>query len=112
MRTENINVKFTMSFPVDKPDRNNVIYTKNCVFNAFKQSLEDIPIIFRGNNIDDGDTPIGVVKDSKLIEYDEENQVARIEIDGEIFFGGTECMVDVKNGIVNSMKITGIGISV
>ena len=112
MRTENINVKFTMSFPVDKPDRNGVIYTKNCVFNAFKQSLKDIPIVFRGNNLEDSGTPIGSVKDSKLIEYDEENQVAKIEIDGEIFFSGTECIVDIKNNIVNSMKITSFGISV
>lgn len=111
MRTENIDVKFTMSFPVDKPDRNNVIYTKDCVFNAFKQSLKDIPIVFRGNNIKDGCTPIGIVNDSKLIEYDEKNQVAKIEIDGKIRFGGTECIVDIENNIVNSMKITGLGIS-
>lgn len=111
MRTENIDVKLKMSFPVDKPDGNGVIYTKDCVFNAFKQSLEDIPIVFKGNNLEDGGTPIGVIKDSKLIEYDEEDQVAKIEIDGEIFFGGAECIVDIENNIVNSMKITGLGIS-
>lgn len=28
MRTENINVKFTISFPIDTPDKNGVMYTE------------------------------------------------------------------------------------
>ena len=113
MRTENIDIKFTMSLPVSKPNENNIIYTKDCVFNTFKQPLKDIPIVFLGNDPDGSDITIGVVKDSKIIEYDKENQVVKIEIDGEIFFGGiVQCIADVEFGIVNSMKITGFGISV
>ena len=40
MRTESIDVKFVMSFPVDKEDKNGVIYTKDAVFKAFDKSLK------------------------------------------------------------------------
>ena len=36
MRTENIKVTFKIPIPVDKPDLNGVIYSKEAIRNAYK----------------------------------------------------------------------------
>lgn len=43
MRTENIEVTFKIPIPVDKPDLNGVIYSKEAIRNAYK-NVKNIPI--------------------------------------------------------------------
>ena len=43
MRTENIKVTFKIPIPVDTPDLNGVIYSKEVIRNAYK-NVKDIPI--------------------------------------------------------------------
>lgn len=65
MRTENIKVTFKIPIPVDKPDLNGVIYSKEAIRNAYK-NIKDIPIEMPNN---DGEFfPIGVAQEVELIE--------------------------------------------
>ena len=43
MRTENIKVTFKIPIPVDKPDLNGVIYSKEAIRNAYK-NVKNVPI--------------------------------------------------------------------
>ena len=43
MRTENIEVTFKIPIPVDKPDLNGVVYSKEAIRNAYK-NVKNIPI--------------------------------------------------------------------
>ena len=43
MRTENIKVTFKIPIPVDKPDLNGFIYSKEAIRNAYK-NIKNIPI--------------------------------------------------------------------
>ena len=43
MRSENIEVTFKIPIPVDKPDLNGVIYSKDAIKNAYK-NVKNVPI--------------------------------------------------------------------
>ena len=59
MRAENIKVTFKIPIPVDKPDLNGVIYSKEAIRNAYK-NVKDIPIEMPNN---DGQFfPIGIAQ--------------------------------------------------
>lgn len=65
MRTENIKVTFKIPIPVDKPDLNGFIYSKEAIRNAYK-NIKNIPIEIPNN---DGEfLPIGVAQEVELIE--------------------------------------------
>ena len=49
MRTENIEVTFKIPIPVDKPDLNGVIYSKEAIRNAYK-NVKNIPIEMPNND--------------------------------------------------------------
>lgn len=109
MRTENIEVKITIPIPYDKPDKNGNIYTKEAVEKAANNLRKNLPIIFRDES---EEKVIGTtIGDSHIATWDFENQVCKLIVDGEVFFGGTECTVDIKDGIITDFTITGIGLS-
>ena len=55
---------------------------------------------------------VGTTKDDSLITtWDYENQVCNLTVDGEVFFGGTECIADIDNGKIVNFEIVGIGLS-
>ena len=55
---------------------------------------------------------VGTTKDDSLIAtWDFENQVCKLTVDGEIFFGGIEGIVTANNGKIVDFKIVGIGLS-
>lgn len=109
MRTENIKVKITIPIPYDKPDKNGNIYTKEAVEKAVNNLRKNLPIIFRDES---EEKVIGATTgDSHIATWDFENQVCKLTADGEVFFGGTECTVDIKDGIITDFTITGIGLS-
>ena len=105
MRTENIEVTFKIPIPVDEPDLNGVIYSKEAIRNAYK-NIKDIPIEIPNN---DGQFfPIGVAQDIKLIE--DENGVYITGV-GLIWHGGTDESAEIKDGKVTSFKVNCIGIA-
>lgn len=105
MRSENIKVTFKIPIPVDKPDLNGFIYSKEAIRNAYK-NIKNIPIEIPNN---DGEfLPIGVAQEVELIEDEDSMYVTGV---GLIWHGGTDESVEIKVGKVTSFKVNGIGIA-
>lgn len=105
MRCDNINVTYKMQIPIDKPDGNGNIYTKESAIKAFS-NLKNKPI----SQYDDKGRSfvIGVVEDSK-VEFDEqENEQANVWIDGIIFHDGTNESVEIEDGKIVSFDIKNV----
>lgn len=109
MRTNNIKVTMTIPIPYDQPDNNGDIYTKEAVEKAVNNLHKYLPIIFRGES---EEKVIGTITgDSHIATWDFENQVCNLTVNGEVFFGGTECIADIDNGKIVDFEIVGIGLS-
>ena len=105
MRTENIKVTFKIPIPIDKPDLNGVIYSREAIRSAYK-NVKDIPIEIPNSN---GQFfPIGVAQEVELIE--DKNGMHIIGI-GLVWHGGTEESVEIVDGKVTSFKVNGIVIA-
>ena len=105
MRTENIEVTFKIPIPVDKPDLNGVIYSKEAIRNAYK-NVKDVPIEMPNN---DGEFfHIGVAQEVELIEDRNGMYITGV---GLVWHGGTEESVEIKDGKVTGFKVNGIGIA-
>lgn len=105
MRTENIEVTFKIPIPVDKPDLNGFVYSKEAIRNAYK-NVKDIPIKIPNN---DGQfLPIGVAQEVELVE--DENGMHIIGV-GLVWHGGTEENVEINEGKIISFDVTGIGVA-
>lgn len=105
MRTENIEVTFKIPIPVDKPDLNGVIYSKEAIRNAYK-NVKDVPIEMQNN---DGEFfPIGVAQEVELIEDENGMYITGV---GLVWHGGTDESVEIKDGKVTSFKVNDIGIA-
>ena len=109
MRTENIKATITITIPYNEPDKNGNIYTKEAVEKAVNNLHKHLPIIFRGES---EEKVIGTTTgDSHIATWDFENQVCKLTVDGEVFFGGTECIADIDNGKIVNFEIVGIGLN-
>ena len=105
MRTENIQVKFKIPIPVDKPDLNGVIYSKEAIRNAYK-NVKGIPIEIPCS---DGQfLSIGVAQEVEFIEDKDGMYITGV---GLVWHGGTEESVEMVDGKVTSFRVSGIGIS-
>ena len=113
MRTENMNVKLTIPIPIEKPDKNGNVYTKEAIENAVNNLHTNLPIIYKDNENENEDKVIGITTGtSHIVTWDSENQVCKVTIDGVVFYGGTECIVSkIKEGKVADFRITSIGLS-
>ena len=109
MRAENIKVTITIPIPYNEPDKNGNIYTKEAVEKAVNNLHKYLPIIFRGES---EEKVIGsTTGDSHIATWDFENQVCNLTVNGEVFFGGTECIADIDNGKIVDFEIVGIGLN-
>lgn len=105
MRTENIKVTFKIPIPVDKPDLNGVIYSKEAIRNAYK-NVKNVPIEMPNN---DGEFfSIGVAQEVELIEDENGMYITGI---GLVWHGGTEESVEMVDGKVTSFHVSGVGIA-
>lgn len=105
MRTNNIKVKFIIPMPYDKPDGNGCIYTKKAIEGAVNNLQTKLPIIF-GNKVIGNTTG-----NTHITTWDNENQVCNLTIDGVVYHGGLECVVETADDKVTSMQIVGFGIA-
>ena len=107
MRTDNINITMKIPLPVNNPDRNGVMYSKE----AFKKAFEDVngkPLEVLLNN--GNRTPIGVIQDMSYVE-DKFGDYALVN--GRIMYGGTcEYIQDLEktSGVITSMTLVSVGI--
>ena len=103
MRTRLIKVSMEIPLPVDKPDENGLIYTKEALENAAKDAVDKPIEIIR----DDGTSTI-IGHTTKVDFTGEESYM----VEGVVYYGGTEEIVELadERRIVN-MEITGFGLS-
>lgn len=109
MRTKNIQVSMKISFPFGNPDENGVVFTREAIERALP-TFSNAPIVTHLN----GEEPriIGIVDDDDPIaEWDDENGVCNLIVNGLLFHGGTECSVVVNDNKVTHMSIQSVGIS-
>lgn len=113
MRVDNTKVKLTIPIPVDKPDKNGVIYTKEAIENAFNNLRVNLPIIYRDNESVINGVVIGsTTGNSYITDYDSENQVYKITVDGVIFYSGAELIVnEIQDNKITDFEIVSIGLS-
>ena len=104
MRTENIKVTFKIPIPVDKPDLNGAIYSKEAIRNAYK-NVKGIPIEIPCS---DGQfLSIGVAQEVEFIEDKDGMYITGV---GLVWHGGTEESVEIKDSKVTSFEVEGIGL--
>lgn len=113
MRAEHGIISYTMNFPVDRPDVNGVVYTKEAVLNALKRTSEGIPIIDYSAG-DGAGRVIGVTTSRPHdIVFDEDSYGFRFTIDGMLFYAGTCENINSRtaDGEIAGFTITSIGIT-
>lgn len=112
MRVENTKIKLTIPIPFDKPDKNGVMYTKEAVEKAVNSLRGNLPIIYMGN-VKEMDGVVGVTSNIHHMPiWDFENQVCNMTIDGVVFYGGAELIVnEIEDDKVTDFDIVSIGLS-
>ena len=112
MRTDNIAVSITIPIPYDKPDLNGVVHTKEAILNALNNFKSNLPILFRANEGDSTHVIGNTDNTVYSIDFDDENQVCRFTINGNIYYGGISCFAhDIKDAKITDFEIMGIGLS-
>lgn len=112
MRVENTKIKLTIPIPIDKPDCNGVIYTKEAIEDAVTHLNTNLPIVYKDNYTEE--KVIGITTGSShIVTFDSENQVCKITVDGVVFYSGAEIIVnEIKDGKVSDFRIASIGLTV
>lgn len=112
MRTGGIIFTSKLLFPVDCPDRNGIVFSREAAKEAVK-ALKGLPIC----TLPDGDCSgekggiIGCVTDVRNIC--EKGRYFEVIIEGSIFSGGTfdcACKRD-ENGVITDFTIAGLGVN-
>ena len=113
MRVENTKIKLTIPIPIEKPDKNGVVYTRDAIENAVNNLRTNIPIIYRDNGNETEGKIIGTTTGtSHIVSWDFENQVCRMTVDGVLFYGDADLIVDeIEDNKVTSFKIKNIGLT-
>lgn len=100
MRLDNIKVTFKSKLPINEPNSNGVMYTRDAVIKAYEEARNRVLIEF--SNVECEFVPIGIAQELELIEEDGNMYVTGC---GLIYHGGTEENVEMEN------TITGIGVA-
>lgn len=107
MRTDNINITMKMPLPVNNPDRNGTMYSKEAFQKAFEDA-KDKPLEVLLNN--GTRAVIGTIQDMSYVE-DEFGDYALVN--GRIMYGGTcEYIEDLEkvSGVITGMTLASVGI--
>lgn len=112
MRTEGLKTFITIPIPYDRPDKNGTVHTKESVQHMIESFNSNKPIVFRANE-DDTERCIGFVSGRDYsVDWDDESQTCWFNIDGRIFYGGADIVVnEMKDGQITSFEIRSIGLS-
>lgn len=112
MRVENTNIKLTIPIPIDNPDKNGVVYTKEAVENALNNLQTNLPIVYKGD-VEEEESLIGVTTGkTHIVSWDSDNQVCKVTIDGTLYYSGAEIVVnEIENGEITDFRIKSIGLT-
>lgn len=113
MRLENLKVQLSLVIPIGRPDKNGVMYSKEAVEKAVESFNGKLPIIYRDNDANKEGTVLGnTVGETCSVLWDDEHQVCEVVVNGNVYYGGTECVVnEIKDGVVTDFSIVSVGLS-
>lgn len=113
MRLDNLKVQLKLVIPFGRPDKNGVMYSKESIEKAMDDFNGELPILYRDNDSCKDGVVIGnTVGEPCSVLWDYEQQVCEVIINGNLYYGGTECIVnEIKDGSVADFRITSVGLS-
>lgn len=112
MRVENAKIKITIPIPIDKPDANGTIYTEEAVSDALNNLRANLPIFFKENEETDAKI-IGATGKSHIVNWDYENNVCNVTIEGVVFYSGADIIAhEMENSKITDFRIASIGLTV
>lgn len=113
MRLNNLKMQLSFVIPFGRPDKNGVMYSKEAIEKAIKDFDDKLPILYRDNDsCKDGVVVGNTVGETCSVLWDDEQQVCKVIVNGILYYGGTECVVnEIKDGVVTDFRITSVGLS-
>lgn len=113
MRSDNLKIQLALVFPFGRPAKNGVIYSKEAIEKAVDDFCGNLPIIYCDNERRKDAVVIGnTVGETCSTLWDDEYQSCEVIVNGKLFYGGTECILnETKDGVVTDFTITSLGIS-
>lgn len=113
MRLNNLKMQLSFVIPFGRPDKNGVMYSKEAIEKAIKDFDDKLSILYHDNDsCKDGVVVGNTVGETCSVLWDDEQQVCEVIVNGILYYGGTECIVnEIKNGVVTDFRITSVGLS-
>ena len=113
MRLDNLKVQLTLVIPFGHPDKNGIMYSKEAIEKAISDFDGKLPILYRDNDsCKDGVVVGNTIGETYSVLWDDENQVCEVIVNGNLYYGGTECIVnEIRDGVVTDFRITSVGLS-
>lgn len=113
MRLDNLKMQFAFVILFDRPDKNGVVYSREAIEKAVSDFDGKLPILYRDNDLCKDGVVIGnTLGETCSVLWDDEQQVCEVIVNGNLYYGGTECIVnEIKNGVVTDFRITSVGLS-
>ena len=113
MRLNNLKVQLALTIPFGRPDKNGVMYSKEAIEKAISDFEGKIPILYRDNDsFKDGVVIGNTIGETGSVLWDDENQVCEVIVNGNLYYGGTECIAnEIKDGVITDFHITSVGLS-
>lgn len=111
--------KITLTFPMrcNTPNCNGTVFTEEAIRNAFASSNSHMPIIMQDKTIQDkeltyqNDSIIGYTDSTYHFDYDDENKVCKVTLDGKLFNMTPNIIInEMKNGKITNFEIRSINI--
>jgi len=113
MRLDNLKIQLALTIPFDHPDKNGVLYSREAIEKAISDFNGKLPILYRDNSsCKDGVVVGNTIGETCSVLWDDENQVCEVIVNGNLYYGGTECIAnEIKDGVVTDFRITSVGLS-
>lgn len=113
MRLDNLKIQLSFVIPFGRPDKNGVIYSRGAIEKTISDFNGKLPILYRDNDSRKDGVVIGnTVGETCSVLWDDERQVCEVIVSGNLYYGGTECIVnEIKDGVVTDFRITSVGLS-
>lgn len=113
MRLDNLKLQIVLTIPFRRPNKNGVMYSKEAIEKAVDDFYGNLPILYRDNNLCKSGVVIGnTVGETCSVLWDDDHQICEVIVNGNLYYGGTECIVnEIRDGVVTDFSITSVGLS-
>ena len=111
MKDELTKVEFTITIPVNKQNKQGIIFTKEAVEKAFYNLDNNLPIVSYDEK--NNGKVIGTTGESFIVTWDSDNQAYKLTVNGILFNGNPIIRIDEHEGNkILDFRIENIGLTV